>query len=72
MYDMSFSQLEWILITLCKNYIENVPIINLALVQMQHLWWQPREQIWPSNFKIFLLFWEIVIPDFQQYANAVA
>lgn len=71
MQDMSFTQLEWILITFCKNYVENVPIINLALVQIQHLCWQPRDQIWPSNFEIFLIFWEIVIPDFQRYTTAV-
>lgn len=72
MQDMSFAQLEWILVTFCKNYIENIPIIKLAVMQIQHLWCQSREQIWPSNFKIFLIFWVIVIPDFQQYTTAVA
>lgn len=68
---MSFAQLEQILITFYKNYIENVPIINIAIVEI-YLWWQYREQIWPSNFKIFLIFWEIEIPDFQQCTIAVA
>ena len=41
-------------------------------MQIECLQWGHREQIWPSNFKIFLIFWKIVIPGFQHYTSAVA